>query len=433
YRSGDVGEITDIVTEPDGEERAMIHWQRTNHRSAAELSALGKRFARVREEVGAVPMLVGSTTSGYLFALALDSGEELWAIKASDEIAGVKGAVSGKNGIVVAATKRCTDRYCYKYRNQTNPFVPGNQVILGLIAADGSAAWQFKPQSPVWNFVPQYGKDNDTLMFNDFEGTTYCLDLLTGALLWQHDGSMGTYTQANAVYWPTGNMIFAVGVAEYDHRFCNPFPAPGILPHCGTWPGSPGWVRALNATSGRLKWESDTPEPPASAGVGMMHQPKHTRLILTMGHNCWHNSPSQIWAFDPQNGAFRWSRIGPTLWSNHCAGDLEGGDIRRAMGGRATCSPGAWSAPAIDAFGDLYIGSQVGELQRWGSLDGSTGARGITLLSTLTTGVAFQDQAISFAPGLMAVATCTSLVVFQTSDGEPSIPSDVDLGSGAEY
>eukprot|EP00959_Pyramimonas_sp_CCMP1952_P154865 3240134-Pyramimonas_sp.AAC.1 len=66
-------------------------------------------------------MLVGSTTSGYVFALSLESGEEIWAVQASDQIAGVKGSVSGKDGIVVAAAKRCTDRYCYKYRNQTNP------------------------------------------------------------------------------------------------------------------------------------------------------------------------------------------------------------------------------------------------------------------------------------------------------------------------
>jgi len=433
YRSGDVGEVTQVIQGTGGEHKAMIRWPRTQHQSVAGFSVLGKRFLRVKREgkQATLPeMLVGSTTSGYVFALSLESGEEIWAVQASDQIAGVKGSVSGKDGIVVAAAKRCTDRYCYKYRNQTNPLVPGNQMIWGLLAADGSVAWSFKPQSPVWNFVPQYG--NGTVMFSDFEGTTYCLDLTTGALRWQRDGSMGTYTQAHALYFPEGDLVFAMGVSAYDHKRCNPFPAPGVLPACSTWPGSPGWIRALNASSGRLQWEQETPQPPASAGLGMMHMPRHTRLVVALGHNCVYNSPSQVWVLDPQNGHSRWTREGPTLWSDRCAGDLEGGDIRRAMGGRATCSPGAWSAPAIDAFGDLYIGSQVGELQRWGSLDGSIGARGITLLSTLTTGVAFQDQAISFAPGLMAVATCTSLVVFQTSDGEPSIPSDVDLEPGAE-
>jgi len=246
-------------------------------------------------------------------------------------------------------------------------------MIWGLLATDGNVAWNFKPQSPVWNFVPQYS--DDTVMFSDFEGTTYCLDLMTGVLKWQRDGSMGTYTQAHALYFPAGNLIFAMGVSEYEHKHCNPFPAPGILPHCNTWPGSPGWIRALNASSGRVQWEHETPEPPASAGLGMMHMPLHTRLVVALGHNCVHNSPSHIWVFDPQNGHSRWTREGPTLWSDQCAGDREGGDVRRAMTGSAACEPGAWSAPAVDSHGDVYIGNQVGELQRWGTRDRSTSRR----------------------------------------------------------
>ncbi|CAK0860509.1 unnamed protein product [Prorocentrum cordatum] len=430
YRSGDVGEVAEIIRGTTGEHKARIRWLRTQHQSVAGFSALGKRFLRVKGEgkQSTTPeMLVGSTTSGFVFALSLESGEEIWAVQASDQIAGVKGSVSGKDGIVVAAANRCTDRYCYKYRNQTNPLVAGNHMIWGLLAADGSVAWNFKPQSPVWNFVPQYG--NGTVMFSDFEGTTYCLDLTTGALRWQRDGSMGTYTQAHALYFPAGDLIFAMGVSAYDHKRCNPFPAPGVLPACNTWPGSPGWIRALNASSGRLQWEQETPQPPSSAGLGMMHMPLHTRLVVALGHNCAYNSPTQIWVLDPQNGHSRWTREGPTLWSDRCAGDLEGGDIRRAMGGRAACEPGAWSTPVVDSYGDVYIGNQVGELQRWGSRDRSVGARGVELLSTLSTGVAFQDQAISFAPGVMAVSTCTSLIVFQTAPGEPSLSDEFqDVG-----
>jgi len=62
----------------------------------------------------------------------------------------------------------------------------------------------------------------------------------------------------------------------------------------------------------------------------------------------------------------------------------------------------------------VYVGHQVGLLQRWGSRDGLPGARNVELLSTMTTGVAFQDAAIAFADGVMAVSTCTSLLVFQT-------------------
>jgi len=296
--------------------------------------------------------------------------------------------------------------------------------------------WEFKPVSPVWNMVPQYGKNGDTVMFSDYEGTAYCLDLHTGKLKWQYDGDMGTHTQAFALYFAPGNLLYAMGVKNteeshsYQGKYCNPFPAPGILPHCGTWPKSAGWFKALNASSGRVQWEYPLAEPPAAAGLGQMHRrfSTGTRLIIVSGHNCKYNSGSKILAVDPENGHWRWERDGPTLWTDYCAGDKEGADVRRAMGGRAHCEPSSWSMPAMDGYGDLYIGSQVGELQRWGTHDGHHGSRRIELLSTLTTGVAFQDQAIAFAPGMMAVSTCTSLIVFQTyAMNSATIPSDLDI------
>jgi len=374
---------------------------------------------------------VGSTTSGYVFAVDLATGDEIWATKVCDQIQGVKGAVSGRSGVVVAATNRCVDRYCYRYRNTSNPLTPSNAVVRGLSTTDGTALWEFRPASPVWNMVPQYGKDGDTVMFSDFEGTAYCLDIQTGALQWQHDGAMGTYTQSFALYLAAADLLYTMGLKNegsysYEHKNCNPFPAPGILPACGTWPGSPGWAKALNASSGRTQWELDLAEPPAAAGLGEMHQgaSRGTRLIIATGHNCMYGSKSRIYAVDPTVGNTYWEKDGPTLWTNQCAGDFEGADIRRAMGGRASCHPSSWSMPAMDTNGDLYVGSQVGELQRWGTEDGTHGARKIELLSTLTTGVAFQDQALAFAPGIMAVATCTSLIVFSTSDGESRIGSD---------
>jgi len=434
YKSGDEGEIMKIVTDTQGSDKAVVRWARTRQSSVAPIASLHKRFVRITEGLArTVGMLVGSTSSGYVFALDMATGEEIWATKASDEIQGVKGAVSGRNGVVVAATNRCKDRYCYRYRNQTNPLTPSNTVVRGLSASDGSALWEFKPTSPVWNMVPMYSNDSTTVMFSDFEGSAYCLDLLTGELKWQHQGAMGTYTQSFAVYFGPGNLLYTMGLKNegswsYEHKYCNPFPAPGILPWCGTWAGSSGWFRALNASSGRVRWEYDLEEPPASAGFGEMHREgRGTRLVITMGHNCRYRSPSKILSLDPVNGGFLWARDGPTLWTDQCAGDKEGADIRRAMGGRAACEPSSWSAPAIDMYGDLYVGSQVGELQRWGTHDGSHGNRKIQVLSTLTTGVAFQDLAITFAPGMMAVSTCTSLIVFSTVDGAPSMSEDVTV------
>ncbi|CAK0880566.1 unnamed protein product [Prorocentrum cordatum] len=415
YKDGDQGLISGFVPGDGKDSRAVIQWTRTGHKSVLELHAMQNRFVRVREaeEESSLPaMIVGSTTAGYVFAIDLDKGEELWATWASNDIAGVKGAVAAKDGIVVVATDRCTDRYCYRYRNQTMSLWPGNAMVRGLSAADGSAVWEFKTTAPVWNMVPLWGPDSN-VFFQDYEGRMYNLDLQTGALIWKSGGNIGTNTNAAAVYDPGHNMVFALGVGYYQSKYCNPYVAPGILVNCNTWPGVRGFIRGYNATSGRQRWETTTPEPPASAAVGMLNSPSgHTRLVVTMGYNCLHNSPTQLWSVDPHNGHPRWERDGPTLWSNQCAGDKEGADIRRAMGGRAACVPNSWSTPAIDSNGDVYVGNQVGVLQKWGSQTGRTAD--VALLSTLTTGHAFQDAAIAFGDGIMAISTCTSLIVLQT-------------------
>jgi len=387
FRAGDEGTISGVVPDEQGKDsRATILWTRSGDKTVVQLHTMAKRFSHVEKRDTTLPaMLVGSTTSGYVFAIDLDSGDELWATWASNEIAGVKGSVACKGGIVVVATDRCTDRYCYRYRNQTNPLTPGNQWVRGLSAADGSSVWQYKTFQPMWSMIPLWGPGT-SVMFQDWEGRVYSLDYLTGAEIFKVGGDIGTHTNAAAVYSPGHNTVIALGVKHYTNGRCNPYPAPGILPSCWTWPGTRGFVRAYNASSGRKVWELETPEPPASASISALNSPSfHTRLVVTMGHNCYLGASSQIWGLDPNNGHTRWIKEGPTLWTGFCAGDKEGADIRRAMGGREKCHPNSWSMPVADSTGDLYIGNQVGELMMGYDLDPHSTSTRPELLSTLTT------------------------------------------------
>jgi len=418
YSAGDQGLISSVVADEDGKyDKAIILWTGTGRKSAVQFDAINNHFLRVEPATvsACTPLLIGSTTNGYVFAIDLVNGLEQWAIQGTATIAGVKGSLASKDGIVVVATNRCTDRYCYRYRNQTNVLTPGNTVVRGLNVVTGAEVWNYVPQSPVWNMNPVWGPDGN-VFFNDQEGRLYSLSLTTGTETWAPaGGELGTYTEAAAVYDSGHNVVVALGMLPYTGSGCNPYTAPGILPLCGNAPFKQGFIRAYNATSGRQRWSRTTPHPPASATSGMLNSPtNHTRLVVTMGFNCFRNSPSRIWGMDAHTGGVRWNKEGPTLWSSMCAGDKEGGDIRRAVGGRATCSPGSWSAPVIDRDGDVYVGNQVGVFERWGSLTQRN--QDVEAQSSLTTGVAFQDSSTALADGLMAVVTCTSLIVFQTTD-----------------
>lgn len=418
YQAGDTGEITEVLSDA-GEKKAVIEWRRTGRKSTASLESMGQTFRRLNSKAVSATrtILVGSTTSGYVFAIDVDTGDELWITQASDQIAGVKGTVSGHGDTIFVATNRCVDRYCYRYRSDGNPITPGNTYVRALSAIDGSLIWTYKTKSPLWHFVPQFSKDGDAIFFNDYEGAVYSVDVESGALKWRREGSIGTHTESSSLYSPEHDMVFGFGVDLYEGEACNPFVVRGIQKPCDTKIRWPGYVRAFNASSGHLRWEVRVPEPPSSAVVGYTNNPKfHLRLIVSMGYNCAYGATSQMWSLDPSTGQIRWKIDGPTLWTPQCAGDREGADLRRAMAGREKCQPGAWSTPVIDGNGDIYIGSQVGVLQRFGVDDsiGAGGSRSFKLLSTLNTEMAFQDQAIALAPNIMAVSTCTSLIVFQT-------------------
>jgi len=239
---------------------------------------------------------------------------------------------------------------------------------------------------------------------------------------------MGTNTQAAGVYSPRANMYISLGMASFDEKSkrkdCNHYTMRGVKHTCNSEPGAGGKVYAYNATSGRLLWTTDTPEPPAGASVPLLstNLKGHLRIALTLGQNCKYNSKSWLWALSPEHGRPTWRKEGPTLWSPHCAGDKEGQDIRRAMGGRAACMPNSMTPPTVDSEGNVYVGTQVGLLEKWGSPTGRT--KDVELLSTLQTTAAFTDNGIAFGPGIMAVSTCTSLIILQTDAAAISPPGE---------
>jgi len=420
YRAGDVGEVIKIVASDRGEPRAVIRWPRTGHASSALLSTWEEKFTRAAasKRQRAIPALYGTTISGYAFAIDLETGDEIWATKVSSEIAGVKGSLAARDGTLVLASDRCRNRYCYRYRNESENLVPSNSVVRGLSSVDGSSIWSFTPDSPVWNFDAQF-TPSGTLFFQDFQGGLYCLNITTGELIWKKEGQIGMYTQSAALFSEELNYVFSITESLYDSKWCSPYTPPGILSWCNSMQDTPGLVRGFHAVTGAKMWETTLPMPPAGASIGKLNSGEmKEHLVIGMGLSCKYagkymtvGKPSELWALSGRWGGRLWKRTGPTLWTSNCAGDKEGADIRRAMGTREKCQPNSWSNPVIDAAGDVYVGNHVGVLQKWGSP--SSSAYDLALLSELETGAAFLDQSIAMAPGLMAITTCNSLIVME--------------------
>jgi len=422
YRPGDVGEVSKIVASQTGEPRAIIKWPRTGHASSALLATWDQKFTRAKDgRQQEIPALFGSTVTGYAFAIDLETGDELWATKMSAEIAGVKGAVAVRDNVFVAASDKCHNRYCYRYRNESlaDSFANSNRVIRGLNSVTGAGMWSYTPDHPVWNMDPQLTSWGGVL-FQDFEGGVYCLNLTTGELLWKHEGVMGMYTQSAALFSEELNYVYSITESLYDSRWCNPYTPPGILIWCNSVQDTPGLVRGFHAETGVKMFETTLPMPPAGASIGRLNSgDDRVHLVVGLGLSCKYrgtfgdiSKPSELWALSGRWGGKLWKRTGPTLWTTDCAGDKEAADIRRAMNTRDKCQPNSWSNPVIDASGDVYVGNHVGVLQRWGSPDDALYT--VDLLSTLETSAAFTDQSIAMAPGMMAVSTCNSLIVIST-------------------
>jgi len=423
YREGDFGKVTKVVASSHGEPRAVIKWARTGHATSALMTSWQQKFVRATESKSVshrvLPALYCTTTSGYAFAIDLQAGEEIWATKVAHEIAGVKGSAAAKDDILVLAANRCHNRYCYRYRNETNNLIPANTLVRGLNRLNGSSIWSFTPDSPVWNFVPEFTEEG-TLLFQDFQGSVYCLMVANGTLAWKQEGQMGMYTQSAAAFSGELNMVYSITESLYDSKWCSPYTPPGILSWCNTMQDTPGLVRGFDASTGRKVWETVLPMPPAGASLGKLNSGEdREHLVIGLGLSCKYsgkygiaNKPSELWALSAKWGGRLWKRKGPTLWTSDCAGDKEGADIHRAIGIREKCEPNSWTNPVIDGAGDVFIGNHVGILQKWGSPDNRSYV--VELLSTLETGAALTDQSIAMAPGMMVVATCNSIIVIQT-------------------
>lgn len=344
--------------------------------------------------------LFGCTREARLFALELSSGRERWSQKHAE---------------------RATWDAAYV-------------EVIAVNASNGDLAWEYKLSETLWNFMPLSPGDG-TIVFTDIRGGLYRLSLENGSAVWSVPApaeASESWTDGGAMLGP-GGTVFTCSNLKFGEA------------------NSAGALRAYALADGRPLWARELPQPCTSWPAA---SPDGSAVVAPVGHNpgalppsflelpawlpglaklathlltsrlspalrrmLWGNPElrGEVLAFDPETGSPRWRFSAVPAWEGYMARGDEEAFLARAVtfGIRAMCGPASWTAPTLDAAGAVYLGHAGGGLYALRDADGDGVVQGPLEVSTFDAEAAFMPAGASFAPGIMAIASCDGLFVFQ--------------------
>lgn len=333
-----------------------------------------------------------TTLDGRMWAVSMDTGKELWSQKVCQEINKDNGFVSAHDGIVIASTD-ASDATALGRPG------PANKVVRAVKAADGSPLWAFKPEMPIWNFLALFPEDG-TVLYQDWEGKAYRHHLQNGSLIWSAGGHPGS--------WTDGSPLVADGIVYLvSANVSTPHDSPEA-----------GHLGARRISDGSLLWEVGVPMPPNNApSIGKLAGHDELLVVQPGGWQGELLGPTGIFGFDAGTGEQKLYFRGPVQSQQGQAGALEGLEERVSAGATPGYITNPWSAPSIDKDGTLYIGHEDGLLYALRDINGDGNFDGETEVSTFNTGGAFVGSSgPAHGPGMMAIASCDTLFVFNTTD-----------------
>jgi len=307
-----------------------------------------------------------STTNGIVYAVDMESGKEAWSKKVCDKSNYDNRFVGAHEGVVVAATN----------------LVDGeDKIVRALNATDGAPLWTYKTQVGLWNFEPLFPGDG-SVVYQDREGRAYRNSFTDGSPLY-HNGTLYTVT----AWMERGE---------------------------GDGHNAPGRLRAYRLEDGKLLWDAPVAMPPNNApAIGRL--PGHTGLsiIQPAGYQGVKHGKTAVYAYDAATGNRQWSHYGPVQKHDRQAGVLEGLVERMGAGATPGYVTNPWSAAVIDAEGTIYLGHEDGLFFAMNDANGDGVLSGESEVSIFDTGAAFVGSSSpALAPGMLAVASCDTLYVF---------------------
>lgn len=330
-----------------------------------------------------------TTLDGRMWAISMDTGEKLWMTKLCSEMNHDNGYVTAHEGVVIAAT------------NSSSSNVRGaNGLVQAVNATDGSTMWTYKPQMPLWNFMASFPSDG-TVVYQDFEGRVYRHRLNNGELLYKVGGEVGSWTDGTQTLGSNG--IVYTPIARMENIF------------------SPGDLQAHRLSDGQLLWKAPVPMPPNNApAIGRLPGKSSFSVVQPGGWQGIKGGPTGVWAFDADTGKQQWAFAGPSQQNDHQAGELEGMVERSFSGASIGYVTNPWSAATMDADGTVFVGHEDGSFFALRDANGDGTVTGPSEVSIYPTGAAFVGSSSpAHAPGMLVVANCDSIYVFETPTPTP--------------
>jgi len=328
--------------------------------------------------------MYASTLDGRVMAVSMDTGKLLWSTKVCEYLSEDNGFVSASEGVVIATSDNGQR---------------GNDLVRGFKVDNGELLWTFKPDTATWNFLASFPGDG-TFIFQDYTGKAYRNRLSDGQNIWKSGGSPGTWTDGTAALGPNG-IVYAMSAFMENQ--------PGMNPPVG-------YLRAHRLSDGKMLWEQGTPAPPNNIpAIGRLAGKKGLSVVQPIGWPGDGFKSTVVRAYDAETGELQWNFEGPVMYSQYQPGMVEGVEERKSAGSNAGYITNAWSAPAIDADGTVYVGNQVGSFHALRDLNGDGDVTGdAEVASMYPMGAPYVGcSGPSFSPHLMAIATCDTLFVFK--------------------
>mmetsp|Transcript_15392 Transcript_15392/g.26933 ORF Transcript_15392/g.26933 Transcript_15392/m.26933 type:complete len:523 (-) Transcript_15392:197-1765(-) len=353
-------------------------------------------------------IVLGNDEGGHAFALNMTTGEPIWEKRYGNSSGLDSGYPAAYKGTFIMGLDL----------GHRPPVEGGNERVVALNASTGDFLWEYRTEAPVWNFMPIFLPDENSVIFMDDSGGAYRLSL-DGKQIWHNpppEDSRHSFSDG-------GLMLGQNGVAYTCSNTGNTTGSEG-----GT-----GMVRAIEMEDGRTRWTKLLPHPCNNyPTVGRVNEKGLSVIVNTgsfPGSPLAEKSPHHggVFVFDAETGALQWQYQEPVYMEPAARGDSEGFKQRMLMNSpHVVCLPAPWSSPTVDGSGAIYLGHMSGLLHvlrgpAAGSFEKDEKALsemepettpGVQVYS-MDLGAGYLHGGTAWAPGMMAVATCDTLHVFK--------------------